>query len=71
MKFDIYGHFQIEVRREVDRWVAYRVTLGKRTRIDTLAIPAEIRTAQEMARYLDDMYHEGARPGQSVSVLTE
>ena len=31
MKFDVYGRFQIEVRREGDRWVAYRSALGKRT----------------------------------------
>ena len=70
MKFDVYGRFQIEVRREADDWIAYRIALGKRTRLN-LAIPGEIRTAQEIACYLDDLYHEAARPGQSVSVITD
>jgi hypothetical protein len=67
MRFDVYGRFKIEVWRETDHWVVCRVALGKRTRITEFAIPEEIRTAQEIARYLDDMYHEAARPGQSVT----
>ncbi|MGH8202047.1 MAG: DUF7661 family protein [Steroidobacteraceae bacterium] len=45
----------------------YRLALDKRTRISNLAIPEEIRTARDIARYLDDLYHEAVRPGQSVS----
>lgn len=71
MKFDVYGRFQIEVCREDDQWVAYQSALGKRTRVNNLAIPQEIRTPAEMARYLDDLYHEVARPGQSVTVVAE
>jgi hypothetical protein len=71
MKFDVYGRFQVEVCREDDSWVAYQVTLGKRMRISHLAIPQEIQTSAEIARYLDDLYHEAARPGQSVSVVAE
>jgi hypothetical protein len=41
------------------------------TRITHLAIPQEIQTSAEIARYLDDLYHEAARPGQSVSVVAE
>lgn len=70
MKFDIYGRFRIEVLREADQWAAYRMAFGKRIRIN-LAIPQEILTPAEMARYLDDLYHEVARPGQSVTVLEE
>lgn len=71
MKFDVYGRFQVEVCREGDSWVAYQIALGKRTRITHLAIPQEIQTSVEIARYLDDLYHEAARPGQSVSVVAE
>ena len=71
MKFDVYGRFQIEVCREDGHWAAYRVGLGKRARIDSVAIPAEIRTAEEIARYLDDLYHETSRPGQSVRVMAD
>lgn len=70
MKFDVYGRFQIEVLRETDHWVAYRVALGKRVRID-LTIPQEVQTSAEIATYLDDLYHEAARVGQSVTVVTE
>jgi hypothetical protein len=71
VRFDVYGRFQVEVRREADQWVAYRIALGKRARINNLAIPGELQTAQEIARYLDDLYHEAARPGESVSVITD
>ncbi len=43
IKFDVYGRFQIEVHREADVWVAYRIALGKRMRIDDLAIPGKSR----------------------------
>lgn len=61
MKFDVYGRFQIEVHREDGKWVAYRVGPGKRSRINDFVIPREILTSREIARYLDDLYHEGAR----------
>ena len=70
MKFDVYGRFQIEVHREANEWAAYRIALGKRTKIN-LPIPEDIKTAQEIARYLDDLYHEAARPGESVSVTPD
>ena len=71
MKFDVYGRFQIEVRREDDSWVAYQIALGKRTKITSFAIPQEIQTSAEIARYLDDLYHEAARPDQIISVVAE
>jgi hypothetical protein len=71
MRFDVYGRFQLEVRKEAGQWTVYRVDLGKRTRINYLAIPEEIQMPEEIARYLDDMYHEAARPGDSISVITE
>ncbi len=70
MKFDVYGRFQIEVRREGGRWVAHQVSLGKRARVNVV-IPQEIQTSEEIARYLDDLYHEATRPGQSVSPIAE
>lgn len=70
MKFAVYGRFQIEVHREGDHWVAYQIALGKRAKVQNLVIPREIQTPVEIARYLDDMYHEAAQPGQSVSIIT-
>lgn len=69
MKFDVYGRFQLEVRWEIDHWAAYRIAPGKRVKVSGLVIPAEIQTAEEIARYLDDLYHEAATPGRSVSVI--
>jgi hypothetical protein len=66
MKFDIYGRFQIEVRRENDVWEAYQVTPGRRAKVDELIIPAALG-ADEIAIYLDDIYHEMAGLGQNVT----
>jgi hypothetical protein len=68
MKFDVYGRFQLEVAREGNRWVAYRLVPGKRIRADDLIIPAEVQP-NEIATYLDDLFHEGAVPGKSVRLL--
>lgn len=68
MRFNIYGRFQLDVRREEGRWVAYRLTPGKRVLEDELLIPADVEEA-ELAVYLDDIYHELARPGQAVEAL--
>ena len=68
MKFDVYGRFQLEVAREGDTWVVYRVVPGKRIRAEDLTIPSEIQPS-EIATYLDDLFHEGAAPGTSVRLL--
>ena len=65
MKFDIYGRFQIEVRRENNAWEAYQITPGKRAKVDELVIPADLE-ADELATFLDDIYHEMAGLGQNV-----
>jgi len=66
MKFDIYGRFQLDIHREGAAWAAYRTDAGKRVRIAELAIPPAL-SADELAGYLDDVYHELARPGDRVS----
>ena len=68
MRFNIYGRFQLEVRREQESWVAYRLTPGKRVLEDELVIPADV-DASELAVYLDDIFHELAGPGQEIEVL--
>ena len=65
MKFDVYGKFRVDVVREGDRWVAYRAEDGKRVRLDVLVIPSSLGE-EELAPYLDDLYHEAAKPGQVV-----
>jgi len=68
MRFNIYGRFRLEVRREQGRWMAYRLTSGTRVPDDELVIPAEL-AEDELAIYLDDIFHELAGPGQSIEVV--
>ena len=68
LRFSIYGRFTLEVRRENDTWVVYRGDLGKRSRIDDLAIPGDL-PVDEFVSYLDAFYHEYAEPGQHVEFL--
>ena len=68
MKFDIYGRFQLDVRRENDAWEAYHLEAGKRAKVDELVIPAAL-DASEIATYLDDIYHEMAGIGQNVKLI--
>jgi hypothetical protein len=70
MKFNIYGRCQLEVRRENDAWIVYRAELGKRTRLHDVIIPPEL-AAQEIATYLDDVFHEYAGIGQTVEQLAD
>ena len=65
MLFDIYGRLKLQILREDGSWVAYRIEPGKRMKWPTLAIPTSLDAA-ELPEYLDDLYHEMARPGQSV-----
>ena len=68
MRFNIYGRFQLEVRRENDAWEAYHVEPGKRAKVDELVIPPTLG-ADEIATYLDDIYHELAGLGQNVQPM--
>lgn len=65
MKFNVYGRFLLEVQRENHTWAAYRIDSGRRARLDDVVLPAELGEA-ELARFLDDLSHELARPGDSV-----
>jgi hypothetical protein len=70
MKFNIYGRFQVDVRRENDTWVVYRSELGKRTVLNDVVIPQDL-AADDLATYLDDVFHEFARLGEQVEVMPE
>lgn len=65
MKFDIDGRFQVEVRREHDGWTVYRSEQGKRCPLHDVVIPGQL-AGDEIAIYLDDVFHEYAGPGQAV-----
>jgi hypothetical protein len=58
----------LEVVKEKGVWVAYRIGLGTRVREHALAFP-EVAEASELATYIDDVFHELSRPGQSVRVI--
>lgn len=62
MKLDVYGRFQLEVLRENDVWVVYQPGLGTRVRDTSFVIPAFL-APEEIARYLDDIFHEISGPG--------
>ena len=68
MRFDIYGRCQLEVRRENDSWEVYRHELGKRAKVADVVIPSTL-AADEIAIWLDDIYHEFSGPGQRVERL--
>ena len=70
MKFNVYGRFQIDVRRENDSWFAYRSELGKRARLSDVVIPSNL-VPQELATYLDDIFHELAKFGENVEVMPD
>ena len=69
MRIDVYGRFQLEVLREENSWVAYRVGTGSRVREETLVIPQSLAEA-EIASYLDDLFHELGGPGQTIRVIS-
>jgi hypothetical protein len=68
MRDDIYGRYVLDVAREGEAWVMYRVDGGRRRAVRDFAIPSSLQP-EEIAVYLDDMLHEGARPGAAVRRL--
>lgn len=68
MKFDIYGKFQVAVERENGRWQIYRLGHGLRIPSYDVAVPAEL-SPDELARLLDDLFHEEAVPGAKIQKL--
>ena len=65
MRFDIYGRFQLEVVRNGDTWVAYRLDNGKRRRISDFIVPSGL-PPEDVETYLDDMLHEWSKPGTAI-----
>jgi hypothetical protein len=70
MKFNIYGRFQVDVRRENDAWAVYRTEPGKRVPFEDVVIPPDV-SADELATYLDDIFHEYAGPGDNVEPMSD
>ncbi len=69
MKFNIYGRFQLEVRRKNDSWEVYRLEPGRRVTLDDVLIPPNLQ-CEEVATYLDDIFHELSGLDQRVERLS-
>jgi hypothetical protein len=68
MRFDIYGHYELDVVREGASWRLFKLGPGTRTPLNSVIIPANIEE-NEIGIYLDDLFHELARPGQVVRLI--
>ena len=67
MTFNVYGRFKLDVVRERNRWTVYRLEPGKRIKVKEFVIPSSLGEA-EIGTFLDDIYHELAKPGQTVQL---
>lgn len=65
MRFDIYGRQQLDVVRDDDRWNVYELSAGTRVLLNDVIIPPDVDEAG-LSTFLDDLFHELARPGQTV-----
>jgi hypothetical protein len=65
MLFDIYGHYEVDVIRDGAKWKVFNLGEGKRILLSDLIIPSEVQE-HEIATYLDDLFHELAKPGQKI-----
>lgn len=68
MRFDIYGQQELDVIRDGGGWKVYGVADGKRILLSDVVIPAEVEES-EMSTFLDDLFHELARPGKTIRRL--
>lgn len=68
LRFSIYGRFVLEMVREHGRWTPFRVGDSARRREPELVIPSDL-DASEVPGFLDDIYHELARPGETITRL--
>jgi hypothetical protein len=66
MKFNIYDRFILDVVRVNDRWDAFELDSGKRMRVTDFATPAWLDESQ-LPQYLDDIFHESAKPGDAIT----
>ena len=70
MKFNIYCRFTLEVLEENGCWVVYRIDIGKRIKEHEVIIPASLKEPQEIAIYLDDLFHELSGPSDSIEIIS-
>ncbi len=68
MKFSIYGHFDLEIIRQNDRWLAFRLGEGVKRPEPDVVIPPDIDET-ELLSFLDDIFHELATSGTLIRQL--
>ncbi|MDD3182290.1 MAG: hypothetical protein PHD48_05765 [Alphaproteobacteria bacterium] len=66
--YDIYGRMQMEVVCRDESRTAYRIISGRRHLERDFVIPDGYSESQ-IRTYLDDMFHEMARPGQEIRLM--
>lgn len=69
VRFSIYGHYEFDIVREGDNWKVFNLDAGKRLLLNDVVIPTEVQE-DEVATYLDDLFHELAKPGQAIRRLS-
>ncbi|MDF3835802.1 hypothetical protein P3W85_23035 [Cupriavidus basilensis] len=68
MRYDIFGNYQIEVRRVESKWRVFRMGNGSAVEIYDLVIPSDV-LADEVEGYLNDLLHEDAICGRVIRQL--
>jgi hypothetical protein len=68
MRFDIYGRYRLDVEREDDGGVIYRLDRGGRRRIYDFVIPGNLAET-DIATCLDDILDELAGTGAVIKRL--
>jgi len=68
MRFSIYNRFVVEIIRKNERWIAFRIGAGIKVPEDNLMVPQDLEES-ELITFLEDMFHEFARPGKSIKIL--
>ncbi|MES2353277.1 MAG: hypothetical protein V4568_02560 [Pseudomonadota bacterium] len=69
IKFNVFGRIVL-VERGVNGWRSYYPGPEGKKRPADFVIP-DFVTANELAQYLDDLFHEDARPGHTAVIRLE
>jgi hypothetical protein len=65
--YNVFG-MTMGIERKSGHWLLFRISEeGKSSRVTDVGIPAEL-TENELATFLDDLYHEYARPGSDTVI---
>jgi len=68
VRFDIYGRFQLEIRREQNQWAIYRPGVGTLLADHKIVIPADLPESG-ITLFLNDMFHEVADGSRDIVLM--